>query len=200
MLTTDREARITSWSSAAQRLLGFTAEEMLGKRFFDAVGARDTFGNRFCSRGCGFHDMVLAGESVRTFEMQVTDSKGALVRTFVSVAAEGGHRKGSLIYHLRLDLRRLTDRRHASDRRRLRGLGRGAVDPMSNGAAVAWGLSPREIQVLRCLAGGGDTEEISSQLGISATTVRNHVQRLLRKLSVHGRLEAIALAYRHKII
>jgi PAS domain S-box-containing protein len=202
MITTDREDRIITWSPAAQKLLGYTSDQVLGQRFFEAVNARDAFGNRFCCRGCGLHEMVRTGEPVRTFEMQATNAAGGVVRTFVSVAPEGGHRNGGvLIYHLRADLRRQADRRRTTDRRSIRPLVRGiAEDGGSTAVAHWWGLSPREIQVLRGLAGGGDTGDIASELGISEATVRNHVQHLLRKLGVHGRVEAITLAYRHQLL
>ena len=56
MITTDREDRIVSWSAAAQQLLGFSSAQVIGQRFFEAVNGRDSFGNRFCGRGCGFHE------------------------------------------------------------------------------------------------------------------------------------------------
>jgi DNA-binding CsgD family transcriptional regulator len=199
MITTDGDDRIVSWSAAAQKLLGFASAEVIGQRFFEALDARDAFGNRFCGRGCGFHEMVRAGEPVNTFEMGARCADGARMRFFVSVAPEGGRRRGGrLIYYLRADLRRQDDRRRINDRRRRHPLGHEDDDQAVLGGR-SWGLSAREMQVLRSLAGGGDTVEIARELGISEATVRNHVQRLLRKLGVHGRLEAVALAHRHRM-
>jgi DNA-binding CsgD family transcriptional regulator len=55
-------------------------------------------------------------------------------------------------------------------------------------------LTPREVEVLRLLAGGASTDQIAELLNISRETVRNHVRSILRKLGVHSRLEAIAVA------
>ena len=55
-------------------------------------------------------------------------------------------------------------------------------------------LSSRELSVLRCLAAGMDTKTIGVLLFISPTTVRNHVQNILRELEVHSRLQAVLLA------
>jgi DNA-binding NarL/FixJ family response regulator len=55
-------------------------------------------------------------------------------------------------------------------------------------------LSPRELDVLRLLARGVRVEQISDQLFISASTVRNHIQSLLEKLDAHSQLEAVAKA------
>jgi DNA-binding NarL/FixJ family response regulator len=54
-------------------------------------------------------------------------------------------------------------------------------------------LTPREREVLALLVEGLDQEGISSALFISPDTTRTHVQRLVRKLGVHSRAEAIAL-------
>lgn len=61
-------------------------------------------------------------------------------------------------------------------------------------------LTTREREVLQCLVDGMRTEQIAGRLGITRTTVRNHVQRLLRKLGVHSKLEAVAIATRHGMV
>src|SRR5262249_42638251 len=61
-------------------------------------------------------------------------------------------------------------------------------------------LTARELEVLRALAMGGSTAKIASCLHISATTVNNHVQRILRKLDAPSRLEAIRRAERAGLI
>jgi two-component system NarL family response regulator len=52
-------------------------------------------------------------------------------------------------------------------------------------------LSPREIEVLQCVADGKSNKEIGVQLFISEGTVKTHVKSLLEKLSVVGRTGAI---------
>ncbi|GGX82439.1 helix-turn-helix transcriptional regulator [Massilia dura] len=53
-------------------------------------------------------------------------------------------------------------------------------------------LSLRETQVLRWLREGKSNEEIGGILGISALTVKNHLQRLYRVLGVSNRAHAVA--------
>jgi DNA-binding NarL/FixJ family response regulator len=55
-------------------------------------------------------------------------------------------------------------------------------------------LTDREREVLRLLAKGVTTAAIAERLGISRTTVNNHVQHILSKLNAHSRLEAIRRA------
>ena len=57
-------------------------------------------------------------------------------------------------------------------------------------------LTCREIEVLRLLALGRRTEQVADTLGISANTVRTHIQNLTAKLGVRSRLAAVALARR----
>ena len=52
-------------------------------------------------------------------------------------------------------------------------------------------LTPRQLDVLRYIAGGYSTEHIATALGISTETVRNHVRHLMGRLDVHTRLEAV---------
>ena len=59
------------------------------------------------------------------------------------------------------------------------------------------GLSPREVEVLRHLAGGRTNREIADELGISERTVDRHVSNLYTKLDVSTRAAATAWAYEH---
>ena len=60
-------------------------------------------------------------------------------------------------------------------------------------------LTPRQSEVLRLLEHGHSTEQIAGELHLSPQTVRNHVQRLLRTLGVHSRIEAVAVARQAQI-
>jgi DNA-binding NarL/FixJ family response regulator len=57
-------------------------------------------------------------------------------------------------------------------------------------------LTARETDVFRLIAGGLSNAEIGRELFISDTTVKTHVTRLLQKLDVRDRAQAIVLAYR----
>ena len=55
-------------------------------------------------------------------------------------------------------------------------------------------LSPRQQQNLALMARGVRVREIAAQLGLSETTVRNHVRGILKRLGCHSQLEAVARA------
>ena len=58
------------------------------------------------------------------------------------------------------------------------------------------GLTPREREVLSLLVEGLDQQGIADALFISPQTARTHLQRVLRKLDVHSRVEAVELVER----
>lgn len=58
-------------------------------------------------------------------------------------------------------------------------------------------LSPREQDILRGIARGQGNKEIARSLGIAETTVKIHVQHILRKLDVSSRVHAAVIASEH---
>ena len=58
-------------------------------------------------------------------------------------------------------------------------------------------LSPREQEILRGIARGQGNKEIARTLGIAETTVKIHVQHILRKLGVSSRVHAAVIASEH---
>jgi two-component system nitrate/nitrite response regulator NarL len=68
------------------------------------------------------------------------------------------------------------------------------------GRGVARVLTQRELQVLRLLAEGRRQAEIASELVISPRTVGTHIEHILGKLGVHSRAQAVAMAYRDRLI
>jgi len=59
---------------------------------------------------------------------------------------------------------------------------------------VAARLSPRELAILRFVAGGYSNKEIGKMLGISDGTVKNHLSDILRKLEARDRTHAVLKA------
>jgi len=60
-------------------------------------------------------------------------------------------------------------------------------------------LTAREIDVLRVIARGHSNEEIAEVLCISPATVRTHVSRILAKLNLNRRTQAVLYALKHGI-
>src|SRR5262249_21874311 len=86
---------------------------------------------------------------------------------------------------------------------------RGQIESLAGGArlslpagtagsqtAGSFGLTAREIEVLRLVAAGRSNRDIAAELFISTKTASVHVSNILAKLNVTSRTEAAAMAYR----
>ncbi|MFL5914927.1 MAG: LuxR C-terminal-related transcriptional regulator [Gaiellaceae bacterium] len=61
-------------------------------------------------------------------------------------------------------------------------------------------LTARQAEVLALIANGASTVQIAESFHLSQETVRNHVRNILRRLGVHSRVEAVAVAYRDGLL
>jgi DNA-binding CsgD family transcriptional regulator len=70
----------------------------------------------------------------------------------------------------------------------------------STSAAEAEGLTPRELDVLRLIAGGATNPQIATQLAYSLSTIRTDTVSIYKKLGVGGRTEAVSYAVREGLV
>jgi DNA-binding NarL/FixJ family response regulator len=82
------------------------------------------------------------------------------------------------------------------------GAGQPGPSPLPGSARRADGgpLSEREVQILQAIANGTSTGEMADILAISQHTVRTHVKRILSKLEVHSKAEAVMKGVRLGLI
>ncbi len=158
--------RIRYWNDAIADLLGTTEAAAIG-RSCDEVFGSDVSGKCPC---CAALARALAGEAVEPFEIHLRGN--AMIVAPLSIRSSG---QDAVV--LSLFVRRTHN----------------VQQPQTIGDPP---LTSRETEVLRYLMDGWDTDRIAGTMSITRTTVRNHVQRLLRKMNAHSKLEAVAIATR----
>lgn len=179
LFAVDANQRVVAWNAQAVRALGYPANAAIGWHCYHLMAGRDQTGRRFCRHECPVMRAAAAGEAPATVSLEARRHDGTRVALEVStIVLASGDVPGPVI-HVCRDLAR-------------------AVSPGRE--ALPGELTTRELEVLRALCCGASTAAIARQMGISTTTVRNHMQRVLGKLAAHSRAEAVAVAYRHGLV
>ncbi|MDD2883006.1 MAG: response regulator [Rhodoferax sp.] len=80
------------------------------------------------------------------------------------------------------------------------GPGASAHKTVTPAAQAVASLSPRELDILRGITRGASNKEIAREHGIVETTVKIHVQHILRKLGVSSRVHAAVIASEHGLL
>ncbi len=203
----DGRHRIIFWNQGAEQVLGFTAEEVLGRQCFEILGGRDDQGRTLCQRFCLVLNHVERGDVVPNMDVRVrtlgNGDRWLNVTTFVYPVAD--KQIGGVIVHLFRDVTEKKDYQDFVDQLlslsgKFQKDGKQPIYQASPTNNHNGNLTSREMQVLDLMARGLGTGELAETLAISRSTVRNHVQNILGKLAVHSRLEAIAHAYQNGLI
>lgn len=69
-----------------------------------------------------------------------------------------------------------------------------------NGKPKNYGLTPREMEIIRVVVSGYPNKEIASRFCISEQTVKHHITNIFDKLGVYNRLELALFAFHHGVV
>jgi LuxR family maltose regulon positive regulatory protein len=69
-----------------------------------------------------------------------------------------------------------------------------AAAPAAGAVPLVESLSPRELEILRLVAGGATNRDVADALVITVGTVKSHLNRIMGKLGARNRVEAVAKA------
>ena len=72
--------------------------------------------------------------------------------------------------------------------------------PVGSTPAELATLTPRELEVLRLVAGGLSNHDLANELHLTESTVKTHVARILAKLRLSSRTQAVVTAYESGLI
>ena len=99
------EGRVLMWNRAAEKVLGWSAREILGRLCCDVFAGADDRGNRLCYQGCHVMSLVKLGEPVQHFDMQTKTKAGRAVWLDISILqAPSSGPGGPLTIHLFRDV------------------------------------------------------------------------------------------------
>ncbi len=206
LFAVDNKQHIVQWSASAERILEIKAEDAIGKPCYDVIGGRDSRNYRFCRRSCPVLLNARRGRPTPDYDIVSTSPSGENKWINITVAVPKRTRWPFQVIHL---FRDVTHRRRTEEFAKRAGTAlrelftteelpqEPAVEPMPTPAPQ---LSRRENEVLRLLASGLTTREIAETLGVQPITARNHVTRLLDRLGVESRLQAVVYASQHGLL
>ncbi len=186
------DGRIALWNRAAEKILGYTAREAVGRACCDLFVGLDDSGNRLCYRGCHIMTLVKMGDPVQSFDMRTRTKAGRPIWINLSTLVVPGEPAGApLVFHLFRDV---------TATKELLSLVHERLTAPGKAGEMNGTLTRRELEILQLIATGANTKAMAGRLHVSPATVRNHVQNILSKLGAHSRLEAVASATRQRLL
>lgn len=201
----DQTQRIVFWNAAAERILGYRAEDVIGRSCHEVFDGEPRPGCLECHSGCPVMAAALHHEPVPTYNLLSRTKVGETILLNVSVIVPPENDSAFVTIHLFRDAtHQLRYETYVEQMlcaaARLPGPMQTLARSTPDTALFYAPLSAREKEVLFLLVQGKAAREIADTLCISYATVRNHLHAILRKLGVHSQRQAVRLALERHLV
>lgn len=198
---------ILYWNGGAHRILGHRVEQVIGRRCYEIVAGTVSGGLApTCAKGCPSLRCVQDGLIPSPIQMNMLCASGE--RRLVSLmpmVVTGVLNDAPILVHLFDDVA-LAAHVERNIEAVSDALGRGGAEIVSNRAEESsvsqfdLNLTARELEVLRLVSLGWDTQRIADYLDISYHTARNHIRHFRQKLNASTKMDAVLAAIRMGIL
>ena len=169
---TDGNNLIRDWNLECEHVTGIAADEAEGRPCWEVIAGCDAAGAIVCHPGCSIARLAQQGWPVRCTDLHVRTRYGPKCITISTIVLRDD--SDTMVLH---PLREATESTPTA-----------TVDhPRPH-------LTRRQREILYLLVEGTRVSQIATRLTLSETTVRNHIQAILRELGAHSQLEAVARA------
>jgi PAS domain S-box-containing protein len=202
----DKDHYIIYWNPAAETLVGYTSDEIIGRLCYEILAGADEKRRLICRQYCRIALAALAGGVVRNYDTHLRTRSGRRRWVNMSTFAFSTPKNGAdpVLVHLFRDISQQKQNEklvgqivEAAKKLQSSTLSQTVSPEAGEMKRTATGLTERELQVLSLLTQGLSTADIARSLSISPATVRNHIRNILQKLQVHSRVEAVVYAIEH---
>ena len=197
----DLQGEVRTWNRAAEKLFGYPASLAIGKSCAALVGGRIAAGTPVCCESCDLLECARKGKEVSNFDLEIRTRSKETVWVNVSVLIASNQRtEHRLAVHFMRDIR---ERKKAEQlTSRVLQMARNLVSGAEESVALPPNspLTAQEKNILRLLASGKTTNEITVELQISMRTLRNHLYNVNQKLHTKSRIEALMQALKRGLI
>ena len=176
----DLDQTIVFWNAQAEEILGYTADEVIGRKCYEAVQVLDLDGTTpICGHNCPAIVAANRGYIPPVASARMVSAAGLQKRVTMFPLIAADEAGDPVLIHMFQEIDH---------------------DASNEDVPVHHPLTSREIEVLSLLAAGLRPVEIARQLFIAVTTVRKHISNAAEKLDSRGIMATVLTAQRLRLI